>query len=223
MSVLGQVYDVDWNTLNMVIPDNNSSGVVNSQLVSLPDAGIRSVSVTLNLSSVGAGGFNGDMYVLLSHGGKSSVLMNRVGKSATNPFGYGDGGLSVTFSDSAPNGDFHIYQTVSNPMGNSITGLWAPDARRDDPAMVTDSSSRTAFLSGFNGLSDNGRWNLYLVDLSRGAQLQLNSWSLHITVVPEPRGAIVSALCLLGLAVLHGFPRQHECRIFQTVRGYFQR
>ena len=177
---------MSFNNLNQVIPDNDSSGITSSQTVNLPSAALLSVSVSLQLSGVGSGGYNGDLYVLLSHAGASSVLLNRVGKTASNPFGYGDNGLSVTFSDSASNGDIHLYQTVSNPGGGLLTGTWQPDGRRTDPGAVTDSSPRTAFLSNFAGLSNNGKWNLYLVDLSGGAQLRLDSWSLNLAVVPEP-------------------------------------
>lgn len=185
-TTIGQVYSVSFNNLNQVIPDNDSSGITSSQTVNLPSAALRSVSVSLQLSGVGSGGYNGDLYVLLSHAGASSVLLNRVGKTASNPFGYGDNGLSVKFSDSASNGDIHLYQTVSNPGGGLLTGTWQPDGRRVDPGAVTASSPRTAFLSNFAGLTDNGKWNLYLVDLSGGAQLRLDSWSLNLAVVPEP-------------------------------------
>jgi hypothetical protein len=198
VTALGQIYSTGYQNLNQVIPDNNPSGLVNSQQLSLPNATIGSLSVTLTLSGVDSGGFNGDMYVLLSHDGASSVLLNRPGKTSGNPFGFGDNGMSVTFVDDMGYSDIHNVQAD----GGLLTGTFQPDGRREDPATVTDASPRGASLSSFKGLPVDGRWNLMLFDLIGGGQLRLDSWGLKITLVPEPEVTGVAVATALGLLVI---------------------
>lgn len=177
-----------------------------------PPGVVNFLTVTLSLSGLGAGGFNGDIYVLLMHDGASSVLLNRPGRDGVNPFGYADNGMSVTFSDNAPNGDIHQYQSSTNPGGGLLTGTWAPDGRRADPAAVTTGSPRTAFLSDFRGLSDTGDWVLFVADLSAGGDMELQSWSLSIALVPEVTpSALATASGLLAFAAWRRL-RQRRCR-----------
>ena len=97
-----------------------------------------------------------DEKITLSHGSGFSVLLNRVGSTAGNPYGYSDSGLSVTLSDSAAN-DIHTYRSVvSLAAGAPLTGTWQPDARITDPGSVVNTDSRSAFLSSFNGSNPNG-------------------------------------------------------------------
>ena len=203
LSSVGQVFTASFANIGVPIPDGSSSGYVNIGNISGHSGSVQSLSVSLDLSGVGFGGFNGDMYVLLSHNGQSAVLVNRPGKDSSNPFGYDDNGMHVTFSDHAANGDFHLYQSIVGAVGGSVTGTWAPDGRRTDPAVVTSSSPRTGFLENFNGTSVNGAWNLYLVDISGGGQLRLDSWALHFAQVPEPTKTASSvAFGLFAIALL---------------------
>lgn len=166
------------------IPDANPSGWADSRTISAFGSGFRitDINVSLNVS----GGFNGDLYAYLSYtpatGGGSgfSVLLNRVGRTGGNPFGYGDAGFNITLDDSAMT-DFHLYGG-----GGAPTGSFQVDGRNVDPTTVTDASARTAFLSSFNNLDANGTWTLFFADLSGGDQSTLLSWSLEITAVPEP-------------------------------------
>lgn len=186
-------------TPNVSIPDNNLVGVASVQTIATPILSISNVSVTLNIS----GGFVGDLYGYLTYGNQLAILLNREGRTASNPFGYLDSGLNVTLSDAAANGDIHSYRLVSNPNGGILTGLWAPDARNTHPFSSLDTTPRTAFLSSFTGLNPNGDWTLYLADVSPVGSSTLNGWSLEVVgVVPEPAtwyllgaGAFL-ALCL---------------------------
>ncbi len=196
----------DFNDINLDIPDADLSGLSDSRTVSSPYTSILSVSVTLTLEGTGDGAFSGDYYAYLSHGDNIAILLNRVGRTADNPFGYADNGFdAVTFRDDAANGDVHLYQTVSIPSGNGpLTGIWAPDGRNESPLSVLDSSPRTTTLANLSGLNPNGEWTLFIADLNGGGSGRLAGWSMTLTTtaVPEPETcAAVGGLLLLGFAV----------------------
>jgi subtilisin-like proprotein convertase family protein len=178
------------------VADDNSTGWSDTRTLSGMDGDIADVNVTLNIS----GGYNGDLYIYVSHGDTISVLMNRVGRTGTTPFGYGDSGLNVTFNDQATQSkDIHMYQSVAN---YSISGgtEWRPDGRTVDPKFALDTVSSTASLSSFNGLSGNGGWTLFVADVSGGGFSHIESWGLDVSsvsTVPEPVNvALVIFLCL---------------------------
>lgn len=197
--------------LNLAIPDGTPSGLANYQTISSSITAINSLTVTLTIS----GGWNGDLYCYLSHSSGFAVLLNRVGRTGGDSFGYGDGGFSVTFSDAAST-DIHAYQTVSYSLNlaGQLLGTWQPDARHVDPATVLDSSTRTAYLSSFNGLAASGNWTLFLADMSGGDASALNGWSMEITGVPEP---VTTALAIFAtLAVGSTLARKGLRRRGQT-------
>ncbi len=185
----------------LAIPDGNPSGVSDKRTINSGLTSISSITVSLNIS----GSYNGDVYAYLEHGNDLAVLLNRPGRTASDSAGYADSGFAITLSDSAANGDIHLYQTIQvPPVGTPLTGTWQPDGRAVDPDQVVDTTSRTAFLSTFNGVDPNGNWTLYLADLSSGSPNTLNSWSLSITGVPEPQEYLFAAtLALFGFASWH--------------------
>lgn len=187
-----------------VIPDGNVTGWSDTRTISdiSGDDTLLDVNVRLTIS----GGYNGDLYGYLVHGSGFAVLLNRVGRTSGNAFGYGDAGLSVTFNDEATEAtDIHLYQTVS---GYNIGGLthWRPDGRNVNPATVLDTDSRTALLSSFNGLGANGSWTLFLADVSSGAQSTVVSWGLDLEVVPEPVNVALGVFG--GMALVVGLGRR---------------
>ena len=166
--------------INLAIPDGSPAGVTDVRTITSGIAHITSLQVRLNIS----GDFNGDLYAYLQHGGGLTVLINRTGKTKTNPYGYDDCGFDVTFSDSAAN-DIHTYRLATTPpRGLPLTGAWQPDARYIDPTVVTDASLRTTFLSEFVGLNPQGDWVLFLAGLDFGGTNTLNSWALELTGTP---------------------------------------
>jgi subtilisin-like proprotein convertase family protein len=197
------LYSVTWNSgfaNGGVIPDGNATGWSDTRTVSLtglPDNIILDVNVRLNIS----GGYNGDLYAYLVHSSGFSILLNRSGKTAGDAFGYGDAGYNITLDDGAANGNIHLYQTVLNPGGSALTGIWAPDARNVNPATVLDTDAQTALLSSFNGLDGNGTWTLFLADMAGGDISTITSWGLDISVVPEPTtwALIVVGVVLCGV------------------------
>jgi subtilisin-like proprotein convertase family protein len=179
-------------SLNKVIPDGQPTGVSDTENLTFSGPGLVSITdlqVTLTI----ANGYNGDFYAYLVHDGGFTVLLNRVGRTASNPTGYSDAGMDVTFS--ASGNDIHDYRNFSPIFnGDQLTGTWAPDGRYVDPEFVEDTDPQTSLLSSFNGTNPNGTWTLFLADLDFGSQGTLVNWGLVVTAVPEP-----SAWTLLGL------------------------
>jgi len=184
-----------FQNLNKVIPDGQRTGVSDTETLHFADpffASITNVEVNLTI----AGGFNGDFYAYLVHDDGFAVLLNRVGRTAGNPVGYADGGMSVTLS--AGGNDIHHYQAFSPTMNNGeLTGTWAADGRNVDPQTVLDTDTQTALLGSFNGTDPNGAWTLFLADLDFGQQGTLVQWGVIVSAIPEP-----SSLALLGLGGL---------------------
>ena len=110
-----------------------------------------------------------------------------MGATASNPFGYADGGFNITFANGATNGDIHDYQNVIVPAtGLPLIGLWQPDGRNIDPDLVTDATSRSTSLTSFNSLGASGTWTLFLADLESGATNILTEWGLDISGATTP-------------------------------------
>jgi len=152
---------------------------------------IASVQVSLTISN----GYNGDLYAYLAHSTGLAVLLNRVGLSSSNAFGYGDPGFNLTLSAAGAN-NVHFYQNFSPSYdGNGrLTGTWQPDGRGIDPLSAASAFDATgsADLSVFNGQEPNGQWTLFVADVSAGGgQCTLLSWSLVINSVPEPPTKLV--------------------------------
>ena len=162
-------------SVNLPVPDSSIIGLASVMNVSTPIGRIDKLQVKLNITN----GYNGDLYVYLVHDSGFSILLNRVGKTLADSFGYGDAGFNIALDDQAPNGDIHKYQNVVTPIG-PLTGVWAPDGRNVDPATVTDLDSRTALLSSFQGLDPNGQWVLFIADRAGGDVSTLVSWELDI-------------------------------------------
>ncbi len=178
-----------FTNLNLTIPDNDPSGLLNGQTISGSPAGSVVLDLNVRLKLTGAAARNGDLYVALDHQSGYTVLLNRVGRNARNPFGYEDAGLDVTFDDGAANGDIHLYRAtlfgndhtpVLESLASVWSGPWAPDGRNIDPDQVTDASPRRAALGSMKGLPVDGRWRLYLADVAQGGVSQLVEWSLNI-------------------------------------------
>ena len=193
-------------TINQDIPDNDTAGFASKVVVSGQSGAVYGLEVSLNIS----GHSNGDLYAYLTHGSGFTVLVNRVGRTSLNSFGYDDPGFDVRFIDSA-------LIDIHNQSGNCglVSGLFQPDGRKISPLTVLDSSSRKTALSSFNGVNPNGEWVLFVADVSGGDLHQLNSWGLNfITIVPEPGTWLTGAICLgaLGLRGLRLFFRAAECK-----------
>jgi len=213
-TVTAQVFSFNF-TPNQEIPDSNQNGISDTRTITgvswpLPASGYYNTAVFLNI--VGTPPFsanNSDYYATLVNPstGLKSVLLNRVGKGESGfPFGYLDNGVSVKLSDSAANGDIHVYRNVVNPLGGTLTGTWAPDGRDVLPESVVTGDPRSKTLSQFNGINPNGDWILLVADIAGGQGLgTLASWGLEFTAVPEPQTyAMAVGLALLGFG---GFRR----------------
>ena len=184
------------------IPDGSSSGVVKMLTVTGTSQTITSVVVTVAINAkVGEDAFLGDLYVYLTNGTETAVLLNRPGRSGTAPAGYGDNQpLNVTFSDDATD-DVHNYRfTLSGnhttPLIAPLSGTWLPDGRTTDPANVLAGDAPTARLNGFTGKAADGNWTLFVADLSGGGQHVLSSWAVTLNTVPEPSALLLTCATL---------------------------
>lgn len=199
-----QLFSVTQSGLNLVVPDGNPFGVSHTATVDVGKSGlhIEDLAVSLDLS----GGWAGDLYVQLTHDSGFSVLLNRVGRTATDSFGYGESSISIRLEDTPGLADVHLYRTAlggppSTPVPGGLTGLWAPDGRATDPAVASDTDPRTAGFSSFTGLDPNGQWTLHLLDQDPGSEFTLHSWSLEFMAVPEPQAVLVTGALLLVLGI----------------------
>ncbi|MBX3745404.1 MAG: PEP-CTERM sorting domain-containing protein [Verrucomicrobiae bacterium] len=191
-------------TPGLAVPDGSLVGISHTIQFPATIADITGVSVELEIT----GGFTGDFYAYLQHDTGFAVLLNRPGRTSNTglaSLGYLDSGFQVSFADDAANGDIHFYQSVSDPAGGALTGLWQPDARATSPLSVVGTEPRDALLASFVGLASGGAWTLFVADLSPGGVGTLDAWSLHVTgvAVPEPRTLVsLAGMALLAMAVL---------------------
>lgn len=194
---------------SVMVPDNDTVGVLSRAEILGATGVIGEVSLTLELvGDATEGGYNGDLYAYLRHGTGFAVLLNRPGRRVGSLGGYGDDGMSLTFSDTASS-DIHDYRVALGgahevALSGPLAGSWRPDGRDVDPLLTVDYGSvgRMATFSSFQGLSPNGDWDLHVFDLASGGQVELRSWSLVYTAVPEPRlTGLGSAFCLVGFGM----------------------
>jgi subtilisin-like proprotein convertase family protein len=211
---------VNWDSgfaNGVAIPDGDLTGWSDTRTLSVaPGQTIADLNVTLNL----AGGFNGDLYAYLVHDSGFAILLNRVGRTASNPLGYDNTGFGPTAGgdpfrlDDQAVFDVHGYLQVSYSLNASgqLTGIWQPDGRNIPPlstGAAFDTATRGALLDSFNGLDPNGNWTLYIADVtSGGGPTTVQSWGLEITTVPEP--APLAGAALLGFYALVRFVRQRR-------------
>ena len=197
-------------TLNLPVPDGDFVGIRDSLTVppSVADPLVSSITVILNVS----GEFVGDLYVQLTHTGQQAVLLNRVGRTGVDPFGYDDTSLHIRFNDDAPSADIHTYRATlaanvtASLTDRSLTGDWVPDGRNVDPQTVLDTSLRTAFLTSFRDTDPAGTWTLFLADIDSGSQQTLVSWGLEINlpVIFIPEASSLTPLVAVVLTLAFG-------------------
>ena len=193
--------------LNRIIPDGQVTGMADSHALSFTNTTfwqITNVQLTIRID----GGFNGDLYGYLVHDGGFAVLFNREGRTSGHRQGYSQAGFDITLADGG--NDLHFYQAFGFELNDhgQLTGTWAPDGRRVDPAGVNENAEPSAMFSSFNGLNPNGTWTLFLADLDFGEQATLIEWSLTITAVPEP--GTIGLACIGGVMWLLCRRRPHR-------------
>lgn len=220
---------ISFEGLNRNIPDGSPVGLADTRTVSSSVTSLGDLNVWLNIAGRGSGGFNGDLYVTLVHETGFAVLLNRPGRQADNPLGYGDSGLNIMLDDE-DSANVHQYRlTLSGNdrtrLNGPLTGTWQPDGRNIDPDQVLTTTPSTTPLSGFDSLNPNGAWTLYVADLEAGGLSRLESWGLDITgvdsTIPEPT-TFVAGLALLVAALASIFQRRRDdSGLAGFLRGFF--
>ena len=188
--------------VNSAIPDNDDRGLASVIAVTGGGQTVTSVEVTLTTRN----GWNGDMYAYLEHNGVVSMLLNRPGRTAADLAGAASSGMQLSFTDSAL---ADIHTAITGTYGVQAAGTYQPDARAADPGLVTDSSGRSLYLSGFNGQIADGGWTLFVADLSAGGVATLDNWSLTVTAVPEPSSMLLVMFGSVGALLLR--TREQRC------------
>ncbi len=192
-------------TVNQNIPDGNPVGLVSQTTFSGLTGTISSMSLNLDIT----GGYNGDLYAyLVGPNSTTLVLLNRVGLSSANDFGYSDSGFNITLTNGAS--DLHFYQAGSYTLsGGQLIGSWAPDGATISPNSAGSAYDGTTAgnFNLFNNTDPNGEWTLFVADLANGGgQSMIVDWSLTIvTDVPEPQ---TWALMIGGVGALLALRRR---------------
>ncbi len=182
-------------TTTAVIPDGDLSGLVQSITPGTFIVTLDSITVTLNST----GGWNGDLYAYLWHGGEISVLVNRIGRTTGNPSGSPTGSMTLTLDDAATT-DIH---NAPGGFGSSIAGTFQSSGRNIHPLSVLNTTPRTAGLGVFTGDPAAGEYRLFIADVATGETATLTNWSITLTgqAIPEP--STTTALgALAGLTLL---------------------
>lgn len=194
---------ISWN-VDALIPDNDPMGLQDTRELSGFLDVIDALEVWLKISAAPSSlAWNGDLFVTLQHDSGYAVLLNRVGVTASQPLGYGHNGFEITFAIGGL--DIHNYSSYSPVFGGAgeLLGTWGVDGRNVDPDLVLDTDARTDMLASFAGLDPNGNWTLFVADLNQNGAMQLDSWGLNVSAIPEPA---TTGLMLLGGMLLwrHG-------------------
>jgi len=191
-------------TVNAPIPDGNPTGLSSTIDVEGLSGQLSDITVSLDIS----GGSNGDLYAYLSHGTTGfAVLLNRVGKTASDPFGYGDAGFHIILSDAASL-DIHNYGCNG---GAALTGTWQPDGRNTNPQLVLDTSPRNARFNSFLGSDPNGLWTLVVADMAGGGgQATLQGWGVDVAAAPVPEPGAGKLFIVMAGAALLQYLRQRR-------------
>jgi len=184
------------NQPNVLIPEDNPTEYSSSIDVTGVAGWLTNVTVSLTVS----GGYTGDFYAYLEcDNGGFAVLLNRVGKTVSNPISYEDVGMALTLDDHAA-ADVHTYGGLG---GAELTGTWQPDGRTTDPLNVVETDPRTALLSSFDNLTPDGHWTLFITDANANGETgTLLEWRLQFEIIPEPT---TLSLVVLGGGMLAAF------------------
>ena len=212
------------SNLNLAIPEASTGTVLPSTIVL--NSGGQLIS-SLRISVTVSGGSNGDLYILLEHGGKSSVLVNRPGLDTTvasSAYGSPSRGLNVTFFDAATVDlkssipmtlDASYAEGGVNDGQAQVTGVFQPDGRAVSPfsADLNSPATATRTLAEFNNMAVDGPWTLSLVRIDSLEKSTLESWSVEATssavTVPEP-GTVLPSILLVCSGLYVRFIRRHR-------------
>lgn len=183
------------NFTNLNLPLHDLDARADLHSFDFGDSTIDNLSVSVDIGGFSATepAYNGDYFISVANsGGGYAVLANRVGRSSTNAFGYGDNGFNVTFDDTAAH-DIHTYRTVSGATPaypQPVTGTWQSSGRVALPGDVLDSTARSASarLGSFDNTTATGDWWLTVEDTSTGGRGMLRSWGVQMGVTPQTSG-----------------------------------
>ena len=186
-----QAKHVGESNLNSAIPDFNPGGLSRTLNVSGLDLFNYRLTVGLDIAGTGIGeAVLGDYYAYLRHtstdgiNSQTRVLLDRVGKTESDPTGSLANGIQAIFSDTFSTN----IQNLSDLNNESkLSGDFAP-------ASILSNSDNG--LSTMGSIGWNGTWTLFVEDQSEGSTGNLVSWFMQFedlsegleTVPPVPSG-----------------------------------
>ena len=180
-----ETFNISSPSVNGVIPDGNLVGVTFAGSISDAGAGATVTGLTVGLNV--SGGYDANLYAyLVAPNGTMVVLLNHPGVTGGTPFGNMGSGLNLTLAD----GEASITASANLNSGTTYAAAGS--------------------LSGFNGSVANGTWQLFFADtVSGGGTSVLNTWSLDLTVVPEPVNVAMTifGLGFVGIGIVRCYRR----------------
>jgi subtilisin-like proprotein convertase family protein len=205
--IIGMLLAGGWAQASVSLPQTFNSG---SSVGSIPEGNPVGQTFVGNFTSANPA----DVVLGLT------VTLNVTGDYAANFFAYliAPNGTHVTLLDfPGVSGDpLGIGNTTLGLNLTLATGGTAIDDTRD----LNNGGTYAPYgsLADFNGSLANGNWTLYFVDATGGlGSPTLNSWTLDITVVPEP---VTWALAAFGLVFVGvGAGRFYFARRRSTTAG----
>jgi hypothetical protein len=135
---------------------------------------ITDLNVVLNIDDASANPYATDLQITLVHVASGTTVNVYVGSEVANPTSI----MDATFDDAAAG---------APPGSGDIIGTF----------------QAAQLLAAFNGLELSGSWVLQILDASPypNEGIDLLSWHLNGTIVPEPGPVLLMTLGLLGLGI----------------------
>ncbi len=180
--------------LNVLIPDNNLSGVASQVNFNSAISQITSVTVTVNVAGAppnDPNAWDGDYVAYLEY---DSVLVYLLQNPGTPPYGSPGNGFNITFSDAAGVNPLNLTSDPNLNTTATISGTYNPAGN----------------LGAFNGLNPNGTWTMFIADTSAGDIGTLTSWSMSVAGLPDSAGTFL--LLTIGVGLL-GLYSAHSMRL----------
>jgi subtilisin-like proprotein convertase family protein len=185
------------------IPDGTGSNTSGAPLISVASvAGSGPISaVTVDFVGL-AHTFIGDVTLRLTHPNGTTFhdLQVRPGVGTGATFGFGGNFLAAntySFSDTGTD----LYSTPQNL--DIPSGTFRTSSNPNDPGAPPTTAwayLATSLNSTFSGLDAGGNWTLEARDFAGADTGSFTSWTVNVTVVPEPTSLALCGIAVGGLA-----------------------
>lgn len=151
----GVTYTGGGSSLSQVIPDNNYAGV--GYTINFTDGSVNISALTFTLNTIG--GYNGDIYAYISHGGILVQLLNPDGAVCGSGMDItlGTTGSVLPTSGVLSSGNYISYEDLSAFNNMSASGNWTVFFA---DLGAGDTSSLNEFTIGITAVPERTTWGL---------------------------------------------------------------